>query len=168
MTKREACEYLGKSKRTVETFVSKGRLGVAYVDGPNGKTAAFRRSEVEALKREIDTPTYRATPEVATSRPARFADGSTVTMRPALVEASSGSSSDTLAMVTTALARAVQAAAADAPAPKPWLTLAEAVEYSGLPASYLVRRAREGWTAAIDVGTGDKAFWRFNREGLTR
>lgn len=54
-----------------------------------------------------------------------------------------------------------------APAPKPWLTLEEAVEYSGLPRGYLLKRAREGWDAAVDVSTGGAhQFWRFNRAAL--
>lgn len=57
--------------------------------------------------------------------------------------------------------------AATPPAPKPWLTVDEAVEYSGLPRGYLLKRAREGWDAAVDVSTGGAhQFWRFNRAAL--
>jgi hypothetical protein len=53
------------------------------------------------------------------------------------------------------------------PAPKPWLTLAEAVEYSGLPRTWLVAQARAGAAFAIDVsGGGSRASWRFNRDAL--
>jgi hypothetical protein len=59
------------------------------------------------------------------------------------------------------------AATATPPAPKPWLTVDEAVEYSGLPRGYLLKRAREGWDAAVDVSTGGAhQFWRFNRAAL--
>lgn len=48
-----------------------------------------------------------------------------------------------------------------------WLTVDEAVEYSGLPRGYLLKRAREGWDAAVDVSTGGAhQFWRFNRAAL--
>lgn len=57
-------------------------------------------------------------------------------------------------------------AAAFPPAPRPWLALAEAAEYSGLPAAYLVAQARSGAIRAVNVGTGAREFWRFNREGL--
>lgn len=53
-------------------------------------------------------------------------------------------------------------------APKPWLTLAEAVEYSGLPANYLVQQARADTIRAVNVGRGAREFWRFNREGLSK
>jgi hypothetical protein len=50
---------------------------------------------------------------------------------------------------------------------KPWLSLAEAVEYSGLPKAWLVAQAREGAAFAIDVsGGGTRASWRFNRAAL--
>lgn len=49
MSKAEVCEYLGKSKRTIETYVSSGRLPAKYFNGPNGKTAIFERADVEAV-----------------------------------------------------------------------------------------------------------------------
>jgi hypothetical protein len=49
---------------------------------------------------------------------------------------------------------------------KPWLTLAEAAEWSGLPAAWLVAQARAGAAFAVNVGRGSKAHWRFNREML--
>jgi len=53
--------------------------------------------------------------------------------------------------------------------PKPWLTLAEAVEYSGLPAAFLLSRAHSKPVGfAVNVGQGTKAFWRFSREGLAK
>jgi hypothetical protein len=164
MSKVEVIEYLGKSKRTVETFVSKGRLGVSYFEGPNGKTAIFQREEVEALKRDIDTPTYRATPETATSRQGFAHFGPTPPSRPALVSAPSASGGSLgvtdLAMI---FARAAEYAKPPAPVtmPGPFVGLAEAVELSGMPASWLLAQARAGVPWAVNVGTGKKAFWRF-------
>lgn len=50
-----------------------------------------------------------------------------------------------------------------------WLTLDEAVEYSGLPRAYLQRFAREGGAFGIDqpcmnVGTAARPRWRFDRD----
>lgn len=50
MSKTEVCAYLGKSKRTIESYVSSGRLPAKYVNGPNGKTATFERADVDAVK----------------------------------------------------------------------------------------------------------------------
>lgn len=158
MSKPEVCEYLGKSKRTVETFIAKGRLGVGYFQGPNGKTAVFRRSEVEALKLDIDTPMYRAVPVD------HIVDvNKKVEPQTALVPAPTDSRVDSFA---AALFAHFETGRLSAPVVKPWLTLKEAVDYSGLPASYLVQQAKEGTFRAVDVGTGAKTFWRFNREAL--
>jgi 3-oxoacyl-ACP reductase-like protein len=54
MSKREVCEYLGKSKRTVETYITRGKLQVKYFNGANGRTAEFQRPDVEALKRGLE------------------------------------------------------------------------------------------------------------------
>jgi excisionase family DNA binding protein len=156
MSKPEVIEYLGKSKRTVETFVAKGRLGVAYVAGPNGKTARFRRSEVEALKREIEMPTFRAAPVDERSRDGYQAI-SLVAPASAPRPVSSG---DPLALLTAALTRFVPSAQATMPGP--FVGLAEAVEKSGMPASWLLAQARAGVPWAVDVsGTPKRARWRF-------
>jgi excisionase family DNA binding protein len=57
MNKREVAERLGISTRQVENYASQGRLGeIKYVRGKTGKAASFDGSEVERLKRELDTP----------------------------------------------------------------------------------------------------------------
>jgi hypothetical protein len=51
-------------------------------------------------------------------------------------------------------------------APRLWLTLEEAAEHSGLPASWLKRRAEDGSIDALNVGTAKACRWRFNRDAL--
>lgn len=46
-----------------------------------------------------------------------------------------------------------------------YMSVAEAVEYSGLPAAYLIKAAKAGTIRAVNVGTGKREFWRFAREG---
>lgn len=150
MSKPEVCEYLGKSKRTVETFISKGRLGVGYFQGPNGKTAVFNRSEVEALKLDIDTPMYRAVP-ADTAIPGSMA----------LVPAPADQRTDPISdAILLSLLRGVPAAQPTMPGP--FVGLADAVAISGMPASWLLAQARAGVPWAVNVGTGKKAFWRFS------
>jgi hypothetical protein len=55
MSKTEVCEYLGKSKRTVEGYVASGRLAAQYFNGPNGKTSIFERFKVEIFKEEMES-----------------------------------------------------------------------------------------------------------------
>ncbi len=52
--------------------------------------------------------------------------------------------------------------------PRPWLTLAEAAEFSGLPASWLKRAAWSGQVEAINCGSVDRPRWRFHRDSLAR
>ena len=56
---------------------------------------------------------------------------------------------------------------------RPWLTLDEAAEFSGLPKSWLLLQARGGigrepFVHAINVGTERRASWRFSRAALSR
>jgi hypothetical protein len=156
MSKAEVCELLGKSKRTVETFVSRGRLGVGYFAGANGKTAQFRRAEVEALKRELETPFYRPAP--VTSFP-EHEHSATSVVRVA--------SADPLAGLAAHLARLATAYPSPA-SEKPWLTLDEAAAWSGLPKGWLLAEAKAGNSFARNASKGARASWRFNRELLKR
>ena len=150
MTKREVCAHLGKSKRTVETYISDGRLPCEYVNGPNGKQLSFRAEDVERMKRDIDMPIAR-TPPVCTD---------TATPVPSTALAYRADS-DPFAGLAAHLARLGAAFPSKPPALKPYVTLAEAVEYSGLPAAFLISQAREGSIDAVNVGKGKKEFWRF-------
>jgi hypothetical protein len=48
-----------------------------------------------------------------------------------------------------------------------WLTLDEAAAFSGLPKSWLLKRAETGrWDAAVDVGRRKGGRWRFRRDLL--
>jgi len=74
LTKREVIEALGKSKRTIETYIKDGRLACTYINGRNGRQALFDADAVAALKREIDTPAEKpAAPRIvpAAEKPAK-------------------------------------------------------------------------------------------------
>jgi hypothetical protein len=49
---------------------------------------------------------------------------------------------------------------------KPWLTLDEAVEYSGLPRGWLLSQAKAGAGFASDFGSGRRRSFRFHRDSL--
>ena len=49
---------------------------------------------------------------------------------------------------------------------KPWLGVKDAAEYSGLPAAWLIEQARAGLIRAVNVGSGAREYWRFNRAAL--
>jgi hypothetical protein len=148
MSKPEVCEYLGKSKRTIETFVSRGRLGVSYFAGANGKTAQFRRAEVEALDRELKTPVHRATPQLEVYRP------------------DPARGPDPFAGLAAHLAQLSQAFPSKPATVGAWLTLDAAAEASGLPKSYLLAQAKLGAPYALNVGSAERPRWRFRTESM--
>lgn len=157
MTKRDVIEYLGKSKRTVETYIAGGRLAVAYINGPNGKQATFDRADVERFKREMDEPMARA---VAVQQ-----HESNGTAHPSSMAVAPVARPDALQQILASLLQGYPMQR-----PKPWLTLQEAVEFSGLPASYLVQMAENGsgTIRAIDVGRREGGRWRFHRASLAK
>lgn len=56
LTKNEVIALLGRSKRTIDTYMADGRLKYHYVNGPNGKQSAFDLADVERLKRDLEAP----------------------------------------------------------------------------------------------------------------
>ncbi len=151
LTRREACGLLGKSPRSLNDYTKAGRLPVEYVSGSTGRQAMFARADVERLKRELETPLVRQGALALAPRPGGVTDPS----RPqGLVD---------LAMIFERAREYVQ------PAPRPWLTLAEATKYSGLPRAYLRSLAVDGAAFARDVALGgSRARWMFSREGLAK
>lgn len=175
MSKAEVCAFLGKSVRTVVGYISSGALAASYVNGPHGREARIERASAERLKAEIETPSFRAV------TPTRGVHAEATEMVASVVN---------LPVVFQQIAHALRP-----PEPaRPWLTLAEAAEYSGLPASWLLGVARADAAlqaemdrmasmnggesvgsvvarhpvrvVAVNVGTAKRAAWRFNREAL--
>jgi excisionase family DNA binding protein len=54
MTKKQACEALGISERTLDKHAREGRLSVQYVAIKTGKRAEFDQLEVERLKADLE------------------------------------------------------------------------------------------------------------------
>lgn len=172
LSKAEAAEFIGVSPRTVSRLLAEGKLSAYYVKGDSGqREIRISRSDAERAKAEIETPALLAVPAPAEQALAKAA--------PALNELGASLS----ASLGGALERIADALRPAEP-PKPWLTLAEAAEFSGLPASWLLARARlgshpesaadkmyadpAGCVVAVNVGTGTREFWRFNRAALAK
>jgi Helix-turn-helix domain len=157
LTKQEVCEILGKSRRTIEGMVARGRLKIGYVQGRNGKTGIFDRAEVERLKQEIDTPMFRAVP-VAAPQTGPLALVPAAPQIPA---------ADPFGALAAHLAK-LSSLYPPAPSGRLWLTLDEAIAFTGLPARFLVERARSGGRKiAVNVGSEKRVSWRFSRDSLT-
>lgn len=169
LSKSEAAAFLGVSPRQIERREAQGYLTKRLAERRMGESVAraeYSRADCEALKAEKPNIYAREVlPELVVSQksdiPANGAGKAlAVVTAPGLVGAP--------AHVAAFWQSLYAAATATPPEPKPWLTLAEAVEYSGLPAAYLVAAARKGTFRSINVGTGAREFWRFNREGLAK
>jgi len=155
LNKHEVIAILGRSKRTIETWISDGRLPCTYLDGRNGRQAFFDPADVARLKREIEKPVAKTVKErLPTKEPAKIAAPSIALPPP-----------DYWADVAKLVG-----ALAPAPA-RPWLTIDEATAELGLTRKWLLTEAesakRNG--AIRDMGKGARGGrWRFNREALAK
>ena len=135
MTKQEVCDFLKKSKRTIEGYVKAGRLGQQYAEAPNGVRAMFDRAQVEAFAKQAEAPAQIVAAPRAVSNggfealSAHLARLSTLYPRPAALGT--------------------------------WVPLDEAAKISGFPKSYLMREAKAGAAWAVNAGTAKRPIWRF-------
>lgn len=141
--KADAAKRLAISIRQIENLTAKGRIRkrkMAKAAWEKTGRVVYAAADIEAIR--------------SGERPAPAAALVPVAPAPA------GSPGEPLAALT-ALARAL-----GLPAPgKPWLSLREAADYSGLPARHLVESARSGQMRARNVGV-KRERWMFPREGL--
>lgn len=63
LSKKEAAEYLNISTRTLERYVSDGRLSVRYEESANGQVALFELDELNRLREEKQTPRIKPVSE---------------------------------------------------------------------------------------------------------
>jgi hypothetical protein len=152
MTKAEVSEFLGKAKRRIEEYVAAGKLQSSYFPRQGGgRIAMFDRAEVEAFKRTVAAPRTSPAEPKATRE---------------TLPAVAPQTGDITALigVLTDLIEAIKRG----PELPPVLTVAQASAVTGYPRGYLLRRAREGWDAAVCVSAPDakSQTWRFNREAL--
>lgn len=146
-TREKAALYLGVDVRKLRKLAQGGRIRRRHVPpGPD---------------RPYQSMLYLAADVVAYKSQAAAGDASTGVAHVRPADAPAGSLPAAVALLAQALAP---------PAPltrvKRWLTLDEAVEYSGLPRRYLLERARAGDPMALNVGTAVRPRWRFDRDQL--
>ena len=63
LSKQEAAEYLGVSLRTLERYIKKNLIAVKYVKSGTGRKAVFFKSELDELKTQLDTESFKPTVE---------------------------------------------------------------------------------------------------------
>lgn len=158
--REDAARILGVSVRQVEKRASQGHIRKRTLD----RLAHERTARVEYLREDVDRLRSGVLPNhgtVVREKP-KPASAGLIDEKTALTPASpqmAGNAS------WQEFCRAVAGAIAPRPEPKPWLTLREASEYSGLPVGYLRRVAARGDFGAIDVSFegSKKRAWRFRR-----
>lgn len=130
MDKKATAEALGCSVRQVENFASAGRLGeVKYIRGRTGRQAEYSAEAVEALRVQLEAERAEVIGDAVA--PARGNSSALALRREQLPD------------LLAALAAAVRPAPSLLPqAPRLWLSLAEAAEWTGLPLRHLQRTLR--------------------------
>ena len=141
ISKQLAAESLGLSPRRLLEISQTGQIKRRYARDPVTKRrqAIFRAADVARLADEIASRKCSVRPEAA-ARSESAALSHIRTVPPALPQL-------------------------ERPA-RPWLTVDEAADYTGLPASFLASMIAAGKLAALDVGVRAGGRWRVNRRDL--
>jgi len=158
MNKKEVAEALGCSTRQVEKHVSTGRLGVKeYRRGKHGREAVYDPEQVERLRVELEAEQAQV---IGTP-------GALEKVKPPALSGlpgeQAGRALELLAEIRDALgARQLPPAPLDT---RPlWLTKAQAVEVTGLPARRIAEAVKAQRVAHIGRGSG----WRCCRDDVLK
>lgn len=171
--KAAAAKLLGVSLRQLERREQKGYIEKKQLPRlPTESTARVLYSRADLVALRAGKPNVHARvvddsgPDPEASAEPAVSNGAAPTLALVRRAAPAGTEKDPFAALAAHLAR-LSAAYPAPPVAKPWLSIDEAVEYSGLPRSWLVAQARAGAAFAIDVASGGaRQIWRFNREAL--
>lgn len=182
LPKEQAAKLLGVKVRALERREAQGYIEKQIQPRKPTERAArvlYSRADIVALKagtpnvhaREVDpdAPVSIDTAQPASNRLKPSQDGST-----ALAVRNGGGTAALQRAGFIAydgfieqLARAVDVLARPKPETRPWLTLDEAVAYSGLTRKWLLQNAEMDSNLVLDMGSHARGGrWRFNREGL--
>jgi hypothetical protein len=168
LNKKDAAELLGVNLRQLERRVAAGQVQKQVVERKPWQRASpvvFSRKDIEAILRGEPNQYARvvkqtaAAPEPAAEQVEETAVA--VNGAPAHPPAAAPG------LPWRELAVHLAAIASQKVTEKPWLSLTEAAQYSGLPLRWLRDRAKAGAIPAVNVGV-KRERWMFNREGLTK
>jgi hypothetical protein len=144
-TRERAAAFLGIDVRKLRKLAQGGRIRRQHVPPGPG--------------RPYQAVLYLATDVIAYKAEAAAGDASTGVPHVRPVEAPAGALTVAIGLLAERLAPPARV--------RRWLTLDEAVEYSGLPRAYLLRMARHVENdIAMNVGTEARPRWRFDRDKL--
>lgn len=160
LSKPDAAALLGVATRQIERREAAGQLRKRTLPRAPGETSArvvYSRADLLALKagtpNEYDADNGRATDGQRTGNGLPTFETNALAIRNSVMDE-----------LFRNYFAAREPAAPPAPA-KPWLTLSEAAEASGLPAAWLVKNAE--YVQALDLGTHTRGGrWRFRLDAL--
>lgn len=146
-TREAAAEYIGASTRKLRRLAHDGEIRRQHIPPAPG--------------RPYQSMVYNAEDVIAYK--ARASAGDSPDGTPFVSPAASYAPASALPQALELLAKSL----APPPRVKRWLTLDEAIEYSGLPRGYLLKSARAAVCAfALNVGTHERPRYRFDRDQL--
>lgn len=85
MTKQEAMEFLGISKKTLERYVTKGMIKVSYIKGKTNNVGIYDEQQLIQLKEQLAQPIQA--PAIARPQKASIALSSTASIASTAVQA---------------------------------------------------------------------------------
>lgn len=165
LPKLEAAKFLDISPRQLERYAARGNVEtqVHAREHGRGRQALYARVDLEAIA--AGHPNSHAVPITEEEDGNGSAEASRVNPSQPVSTAVAGRKTGGEEIAAGILQRLAANFVPAAPE-RPWLTLAEAAEYSGLPAAWLRRQARAGAACAMNVGSPAAPRWRFSRELL--
>ena len=147
MNRQQAAEYLGVSVRSIDSYISKGKIGVRYERSPKGRTAVLDLDDLEELKQSLNETVHRPrTAPASTPLPVIVQQPSAL---PANINISPGPIRERSLLLTEI-------------ASKPVLKLKEAAQLSGFSKQFLLNEIKGGNLKAKLI----KPSWRIHRKHL--
>jgi hypothetical protein len=159
LLKDAAAKFLNTNIRSIERRAKRGEIASKYLPRRPSETQArvvYKKSDLDLILKCAEMPAIDRVTKKQTE------NGLAIMPSPALTGAVVAQT-DFFAGLSAHLARLSAALPPAPPITKAWLTLEEAVEYSGLAAPELKRLLREG--LIYSFGTGPKT-WRIQRASL--
>lgn len=160
LSKTEAADYAGVSIRSLERREAAGQLEKRIL--PRGGGVVYSKADLKAIKHGNPRPVILPGP----GAPDPYANGAAAGVA---IARAAAPRVEPLALIGAVelLADTIEKRGKAAPV-KPWLTLEEAAEYSGLPIGWLRKQAIAGVPFVINVGTEKARRFRFCRVELER
>jgi excisionase family DNA binding protein len=162
MNKAEAAEFLEIGVRSLERYMSQGRIAYTRQRGKTGEVVVFNKLELEHFKEELHQATHQGAIEQSRQE-SPLNSSQLVTSSQIMAEV--GESLLNISEGIDALLVVVKELAVKIPVEtKPLLTLAEAQQLSGLSRRYLLQAIKENRLKGQKIGKA----WRVKRRDLER